>query len=132
MALNTISDMLTRIRNANLAKHQVVQLPSTNVTRNIAKVLQKEGFINSIEELKNGSKNFLLVSLSYRGNDRKPAITKIQQISKPGLRVYSGHKKMSRVRGGFGTAIISTSQGIMTDDNARSKGVGGEILCYIW
>jgi small subunit ribosomal protein S8 len=132
MKTDTIADMLTRIRNANLAKHQIVQIPSTKVTRNIAQVLFKEGLINSFEELKNGLNSSILLSLKYSGKDRVPSITKIQRISKPGLRVYSGAKKMPRVLGGFGTAIVSTSRGLMTDQEARKVGVGGELLCYIW
>ena len=132
MTTDTIADMLTRIRNANLAKHQIVQIPSTKVTRNIAQVLSAEGLIDSFEELKNGLKSSILVSLKYKGKDRKPCIEKIQRISKPGLRVYSGAKKMPRILGGFGTAIVSTSRGLMTDQQARKEGVGGELLCYIW
>ena len=132
MSTDTISDMLTRIRNANLAKHQIVQIPSTKVTRNIANVLFAEGLIDSFEELKNGLKSSLLLSLKYNGKERKPSIVKIQRISKPGLRVYSGAKKMPRILGGFGTAIVSTSRGLMTDQQARKEGVGGELLCYIW
>ena len=132
MKTDTIADMLTRIRNANLAKHQIVQIPSTKVTRNIAQVLFKEGLINSFEELKNGLNSSILLSLKYSGKDRVPSITKIQRISKPGLRVYSGAKKMPRVLGGFGTAIVSTSRSLMTDQEARKVGVGGELLCYIW
>ena len=132
MTTDTIADMLTRIRNANLAKHQIVQIPSTKVTRNIAQVLFAEGLIDSFEELKNGLKSSLLLSLKYIGKERKPGIIKIQRISKPGLRVYSGAKKMPRILGGFGTAIVSTSRGLMTDQQARKEGVGGELLCYIW
>jgi len=132
MTTDTIADMLTRIRNANLAKHQIVQIPSTKVTRNIANVLFAEGLINSFEELKNGLKSSLLLSLKYTGKDRKPSIVKIQRISKPGLRVYSKAKKMPRILGGFGTAIVSTSRGLMTDQQARKEGIGGELLCYIW
>ena len=132
MTTDTIADMLTRIRNANLAKHQIVQIPSTKVTRNIAQVLFAEGLIDSFEELKNGLKSSLLLSLKYNGKDRKPVIEKIQRVSKPGLRVYSGAKKMPRILGGFGTAIVSTSRGLMTDQQARKEGVGGELLCYIW
>jgi small subunit ribosomal protein S8 len=132
MVNDTIADMFTRIRNANLAKHQIVQIPLTNVTRNIAKVLLDEGLINSFEELKNGTRRSLLLSLKYSGKTRTPSIQKIQRISKPGLRVYSGAKKMPRVLGGFGTAIISTSKGLMTDKEARQHQVGGEVLCYIW
>ncbi len=132
MTTDTIADMLTRIRNANLAKHQIVQIPSTKITKNISQVLLAEGLIDSFEELKNGLNSSLLLSLKYSGKGRKPHIEKIQRISKPGLRVYSGSKKMPRILGGFGTAIVSTSQGLMTDHQARKKGVGGELLCYIW
>jgi len=132
MVNDTIADMLTRIRNANLAKHQIVQIPSTKMTKAIANVLFNEGLIDSFEELSNGLRGSLLLSLKYDGIDRKPIIENIQRISKPGLRIYSGSKKMPRVLGGFGTAIISTSRGLMTDKQARSEGIGGEILCYIW
>ena len=132
MTNDTIADMLTRIRNANLAKHQIVQIPSTKVTKAIAKVLLDEGLIESFEELDNGLRGSLLISLKYDGVDRKPVIEKIQSISKPGLRVYSSSKKMPRVIGGYDTAIVSTSHGLMTDRQARSKYIGGEILCYIW
>ena len=132
MTTDTIADMLTRIRNANLAKHQIVQIPSTKITRNIAQVLFAEGLIDSFEELKSGLTSSLLLSLKYSGKERKPSIVKIQRISKPGLRVYSGAKKMPRILGGFGTAIVSTSRGLMTDQQARKEGVGGELLCYIW
>jgi small subunit ribosomal protein S8 len=93
MTTDTLADMLTRIRNANLAKHQIVQIPSTKLTRNVAQVLFAEGLIDSFEELKNGLTSSLLVSLKYEGKERKPSIEKIQRISKPGLRVYSGAKK---------------------------------------
>jgi len=132
MTTDTIADMLTRIRNANLAKHQIVQIPSTKVTRDIANLLFKEDLIDSYEELKNGLKSSLLISLKYSSKERKPIIEKIQRISKPGLRVYSGAKKMPRILGGFGTAIVSTSRGLMTDQQARKESVGGELICYIW
>jgi small subunit ribosomal protein S8 len=132
MRTDTISDMLTRIRNANLAKHQIVQIPSTKITRSIANVLLAEGFIDSFEELKNGLKSSLLLSLKYKGKERVPFITKITRASRPGLRLYSNAKNMPRVLGGFGTAIVSTSKGLMTDKKAREEGIGGELLCYIW
>jgi small subunit ribosomal protein S8 len=132
MTTDTISDMLTRIRNANLAKHQIVQIPSTKITRSIATVLLAEGFIDSFEELKNGLKSSLLLSLKYKGKERTPFITKITRASRPGLRLYSNAKNMPRVLGGFGTALVSTSKGLMTDTKAREEGIGGELLCYIW
>jgi small subunit ribosomal protein S8 len=132
MINDKISDMLTRIRNANLAKHQIVQVPLTKITKNIAEVLLEEKLIASFEELQNGTKSSLLISLKYNGKERQPMITVIKRISKPGLRVYSGAKKMPRVLGGFGTAIVSTSKGLMTDRMVRQENIGGEILCYIW
>jgi small subunit ribosomal protein S8 len=132
MVTDTIADMLTRIRNANLAKHQIVQIPSTNITRSIAQLLLDENLIESFEELQNGLNSSILLSLKYIGKDRTPTITKIQRVSKPGLRVYSGSKKMPKILGGFGTAVVSTSKGLITDDQARQQGIGGEILCYIW
>ena len=132
MTNDTIADMLTRIRNASIAKHQIVQIPSTKITKAIAGVLLNEGLIESFEELCNGLQGSLLLSLKYSGNNRQPVIEKIQRVSKPGLRVYSNSKKMPRVLGGFGVAIVSTSRGLMTDRQARSEGIGGEILCYIW
>ena len=132
MTPDILSDMLTRIRNANLAKHRIVQVPSTKMTRGVAKVLVAEGLIDSFEELKNGLNDSLLLSLSYVGKDLKPSIEKIQRVSKPGLRVYRGAKNMPRILGGVGMAIVSTSCGLMTDQQARDQGIGGELLCYIW
>lgn len=132
MTTDTIADMLTRIRNANIAKHQIVQIPSTKVTRNIANVLLAEEFIESFEELQNGIKSSLLLSLKYSGKEREPYIKNITRASRPGLRVYKSAKKMPRVLGGFGTAIVSTSRGLMTNKKAKEVGVGGELLCYIW
>jgi small subunit ribosomal protein S8 len=133
MAANdTISDMLTRIRNANLARHQTTEVPSTKMTRSIAKVLREEGFIGDYEEAGEGVKKNLVIALKYTGKGRKPIITALKRVSKPGLRVYSNRQDLPRVLGGIGIAIISTSSGIMTDREARRTGVGGEILCYVW
>ena len=132
MSHDSVADMLTKIRNASLVKHQIVQLPLTNLTKEIAKVLLSEGFIVSFEELKNGANSSLLLVLKYTGKDRIPKITNIQRVSKPGLRVYKNSKKMPRVLGGFGTAIISTSKGSVTDQFARQENIGGEVLCFIW
>nr|QCI08029.1 ribosomal protein S8 [Plumaria plumosa] len=132
MVNDMISDMLTRIRNANLAKHQIVQVPATRMTRNILKVLQDEGFIYQFEEIGEKLKSYLIISLKYKGKNKQPVITELKRISKPGLRVYANHKELPRVLGGIGIAIISTSEGIMTDRNARHFGLGGEVLCYIW
>lgn len=133
MASNdTIADMLTRIRNASLARHQVTEVPSTKMTRSIATVLRDEGFIIDFSEDGEGIKRKLVISLKYTGKTRKPIIRKLQRISKPGLRVYSNRKELPRVLGGIGVAIISTSRGIMTDRDARHQGLGGEVLCYVW
>nr|QCI07058.1 ribosomal protein S8 [Haraldiophyllum bonnemaisonii] len=132
MVNDIISDMLTRIRNANLAKHQIVQVPATKMTKNILKVLREEGFISQFEEIGENLRNHLIISLKYKGNHKKPVITELKRISKPGLRVYANHKNLPKVLGGIGIAIISTSQGVMTDRSARYFGLGGEVLCYIW
>nr|YP_010851668.1 ribosomal protein S8 [Echinothamnion hystrix]WGH14607.1 ribosomal protein S8 [Echinothamnion hystrix] len=132
MINDIISDMLTKIRNANLAKHQIVQVPATKMTRNIIKVLQEEGFIYEFEEMRSDLKNHILVSLKYKGKNKQPIITELKRISKPGLKVYASHKELPKVLGGIGIAIISTSKGIMTDKTARQFGLGGEVLCYIW
>jgi small subunit ribosomal protein S8 len=133
MAANdTIADMLTRIRNASLARHQVTKVPSTKMTRSIAQVLREEGFIADFAEQGEGVKRMLVVTLKYTGRSHQPIINKLKRVSKPGLRVYSSCKDLPRVLGGIGIAVISTSSGIMTDRDARRKGLGGEILCYIW
>ena len=132
MVNDTISDMLTRLRNANLAKHQIVEVPATRMTRNIANILLEEGFIQGIEELGESFNSHLLLSLKYKGKNRQPIITALKRVSKPGLRVYANRKELPRVLGGLGIAVISTSQGVMTDNKARHQGLGGEVLCYIW
>ncbi|MDF5712403.1 MAG: 30S ribosomal protein S8 [Rhizonema sp. PD38] len=133
MAANdTIADMLTRIRNANLARHQTTQVPATRMTRSIAKVLREEGFIGDFEEIGEGVKINLAISLKYKGKHRQPLITTLKRVSKPGLRVYSTKKELPRVLGGIGIAIISTSSGIMTDREARRQNLGGEVLAYVW
>ena len=132
MVNDTISDMLTRIRNATMVKHQIVQIPSTKMSLAIAKILKDEGFIDDFEDYVENKKNYLLLSLKYLGKSRKSVISKIERVSKPGLRVYSHRKDLPRVLGGIGVAIISTSKGIMTDREARRQNVGGEVLCYIW
>ena len=133
MAVNdTIADMLTRIRNANMARHQTTQVQATNMTRSIARVLQEEGFIGEFSEEGEGVKRNLVIALKYKGRNRQPIINTLKRISKPGLRVYSNRRDLPRVLGGIGIAIISTSSGIMTDRDARQQGLGGEVLCYIW
>lgn len=129
---DTISDMLTRIRNACMVQHDTTVVPSNKMNRSIARVLQQEGFIENYEEIGEGVKKQVLISLRYKGRNRQPIIKQLTRVSRPGLRVYSNHKQLPRVLGGIGIAIISTSSGIMTDREARKQGIGGEILCYVW
>lgn len=132
MVTDTISDMLTRIRNANMVKHQIVQIPATKISLAIAKILKEEGFIEDFENYEENKLKYLLLSLKYSGKSRKPVICNIKRISKPGLRVYSNAKELPKVLDNLGIAIISTSKGVMTNLNAKKLGIGGEILCYIW
>lgn len=132
MVNDIISDTLTRIRNANLAKHQIVQVAATKTTRNIIRVLNTEGFIENFDEIEDNSRNFILISLKYKGKNKSSIITALKRISKPGLRVYTNHKELPKVLGGIGIAIISTSKGVMTDKEARYRGLGGEVMCYVW
>jgi small subunit ribosomal protein S8 len=131
---DTVADMLTRIRNANMAHHESVIVRATKVTRNIARVLQEEGFISDFQEFQQegGVNSGLELTLKYRGQLRKPIITGLKRVSRPGLRVYANRQELPRVLGGVGVAIISTSSGIMTDRDARRQGVGGEVLCYVY
>ncbi|MGF1577269.1 MAG: 30S ribosomal protein S8 [Cyanophyceae cyanobacterium] len=129
---DTISDMLTRIRNATMVRHETVAVPATRMTRNIAHVLQAEGFIGEVTESGEGFKQNLTIELKYKGKGRKPIITGLKRVSRPGLRVYKNRRELPRVLGGVGIAIISTSSGIMTDRDARRQGVGGEVLCYVY
>jgi small subunit ribosomal protein S8 len=129
---DTISDILTRIRNANMVKHQIVQIPATKISLEIARILKEEGFIEDFESYEENKRKYLLISLKYIGKTRNPVICKIERISKPGLRVYSNSKKLPKVLDNLGIAIISTSKGIMTNLKAKELGIGGEVLCYIW
>nr|BAT70123.2 ribosomal protein S8 [Takakia lepidozioides] len=132
MGNDTIANMITSIRNANLGKTKTVQVPATNITRNIGKILLQEGFIENFREHQENKNYFLVFTLKYRGRKEKPYITTLRRVSKPGLRMYSNHQEIPRVLGGMGIVILSTSQGIMTDREARQKRIGGEILCYVW
>ena len=129
---DTISDMLTRIRNACAVRHSTTEVPTTKMTLSIAKVLKSEGFIEDYAETGEGIKRMLVLTLKYKGKPRQPLINTLKRVSKPGLRVYSPSKQIPKVLGGIGIAIVSTSHGIMTDREARRQGIGGEILCYIW
>jgi len=129
---DTISDMLTRIRNANMVKHQIVQIPLTKMSLAISEILKEEGFIEGFESYTESKKNYLLISLKYNGKSRQPVICKIERVSKPGLRVYANSKKLPKILDNLGIAILSTSKGVMTNLKAKELGIGGEVLCYIW
>ena len=132
MVTDTISDMLTRIRNAHMVKHQVVQISATKMSIAITKILKEEGFIDDFDNYTEDNKKYLIISLKYIGKTRTPVISKIERVSKPGLRIYSNSKKLPKVLDNLGIAIISTSKGVMTNLKAKELGIGGEVLCYIW
>lgn len=132
MVTDTISDMLTRIRNATMVKHQIVQIPVTKMSLAITNILKEEGFIEDFEHYQEYKSEYLLLSLKYTEKSRNSVISKIQRISKPGLRVYSNSKELPKVLDDLGIAIISTSRGVMTNLKAQELGIGGEVLCYIW
>jgi small subunit ribosomal protein S8 len=129
---DTISDMLTRIRNATMVKHQIVQIPATKMSLAIASILKEEGFIEDFETYTENQLKYLLISLKYIGKSRESVICNLKRVSKPGLRVYSNSKELPKVLDNLGIAIISTSQGVMTNLKAKELGIGGEVLCYIW
>lgn len=132
MLTDPISDMLTRIRNATLARHERVQIPASRLKQTIAEVLKAEGFVADVQiEDHGGSKKTLTLVLKY-GRDRLPAIEGIRRISRPGRRVYVRASEIPRVKSGLGIAVLSTSRGIMSDRQARRMGVGGELLCEVW
>lgn len=132
MVTDPIADMLTRIRNANMVKHQIVKIPATKMSKAIALILKEEGFIENFEIYTEKSYSYLLLSLKYKGKSREPVICKLERISKPGLRVYVNSKQLPVVLSNLGIAIVSTSKGVMTNLKAKELKVGGEILCYIW
>ena len=127
-----IADMLTRIRNANTAKHDTVDVPSSKMKLAIAKILLDEGYIKSYELVENGKFNDIRITLKYGASKNEKIISGLQRISKPGLRVYANKEELPKVLGGLGVAIISTNKGVITDKEARKLGVGGEVLCFDW
>lgn len=127
-----IADMLTRIRNANTAKHDTVDIPSSKMKLAIAKILLDEGYIKSYELVENGKFNDIRITLKYGASKNEKIISGLQRISKPGLRVYANKEELPKVLGGLGVAIISTNKGVITDKEARKLGVGGEVLCFVW
>ena len=132
MTSDPIADMLTRIRNANTAKHDTVDIPASKIKVAIAGILLDEGYIKSYELVENGNFNDIRVTLKYGADKNEKIITGLKRISKPGLRVYAGKDELPRVLGGLGIAILSTNQGIITDKEARKLQVGGEVLAFVW
>lgn len=127
-----IADMLTRIRNANTAKHDVVEIPSSRLKIAIANILVSEGYIEKYELIEKDGFNTIKVTLKYTNNKSERIISGLKRISKPGLRIYANKEELPRVLGGLGTAIISTNKGVITDKEARKLGVGGEVLAFVW
>ena len=128
---DVIADMLTRIRNANDAKHQTVDIPASNMKKSIAEILTNEGYIKGYQVIEDGKQGIIRVTLKYGANKTK-VIRGLKRVSKPGLRIYAGYEDMPKVMNGLGIAIVSTSKGLMTDKLARANKVGGEVLAFIW
>ena len=128
---DVIADMLTRIRNANNAKHATVDIPASNMKKAIADILVEEGYVKSYQIIEDGKQGTIRVTLKYEGNKQK-VLRGIRRVSKPGLRIYAGFQDMPKVMNGLGIAIVSTSKGIMTDKKARQMKVGGEVLAFVW
>jgi len=126
-----IADMLTRIRNANIVRHETVEVPASKVKKAIAEILKKEGFIRDAEYVEDSKQGIIRLFLKYGPNNER-VITGLKRISKPGLRVYAKNQEVPKVLGGLGIAILSTSKGIMTDKEARQAKSGGEVICYVW
>lgn len=126
-----IADLLTRIRNANVVRHEILEVPSSNIKKAIANIMLQEGYLKNIEEYQDGSVSMLRLTMKY-GQNKERVITGLKRISKPGLRVYTKNEDVPKVLNGLGVAVISTSKGIVTDRDARKLGLGGEVICYIW
>ena len=127
-----IADMLTRIRNANNAKHETVDVPASNMKKSIAQILLDEGYIKNFQTINDGTQGVIRITLKYIQPGKEKAITGLKRVSKPGLRVYAGAEELPRVLRGLGIAIVSTSKGVMTDKKAREAHVGGEVLAFVW
>jgi small subunit ribosomal protein S8 len=125
-----IADMLTRVRNANSAKHTTVDVPASNMKKSIAKILLEEGYIKNYQLIDDGTQGIIRITLKYNGSEK--AISGLRRVSKPGLRIYAGAEELPKVLGGLGIAIVSTSKGVMTDKAARKAHVGGEVLAFVW
>ena len=129
---DTIADMLTRIRNANSAKHETVDIPASNMKKAIAQILVDEGYVKDYKVIEDGKQGIIRIALKYQGASRTPVLQGLRRVSKPGLRIYSSCEDMPRVMKGIGTAIVTTSKGVMTDKKARKENVGGEVLAFVW
>ena len=129
---DTIADMLTRIRNANSAKHDSVDIPASNMKKAIAQILVDEGYVKSYNVIEDGKQGTIRIVLKYQGPSKSPVLMGLRRVSKPGLRIYSSSEDMPKVMKGIGTAIVSTSKGVMTDKKARQEHVGGEVLAFVW
>ena len=127
-----IADMLTRIRNANNAKHDTVDVPASNMKKAIAQILLDEGYIKNFQTINDGTQGVIRITLKYVQPGKEKAITGLRRVSKPGLRVYAGAEELPRVLRGLGIAIVTTSKGVMTDKKAREAHVGGEVLAFVW
>ena len=127
-----IADMLTRIRNANNAKHDTVDIPASNMKKAIAQILLDEGYIKNFQTINDGTQGVIRITLKYIQPGKEKVITNLRRVSKPGLRVYAGAEELPRVLRGLGIAIVSTSKGVMTDKKAREAHVGGEVLAFVW
>ena len=128
---DTIADMLTRIRNANTVKHETVDVPASNIKKEIARILLEEGFVKGYDVIEDGKQGIIRLQLKY-GIEGERVISGLKRISKPGMRVYSSKDEIPKVLNGLGVAIMSTSKGILTDREARKENVGGEVICYVW
>ncbi|GEK30774.1 30S ribosomal protein S8 [Kurthia zopfii] len=126
-----IADMLTRVRNANMVRHEKLELPASNIKKEIAEILKREGFVRDVEYVEDDKQGIIRIFLKY-GQNNERVITGLKRISKPGLRVYAKTEEVPRVLNGLGIALVSTSNGLLTDKEARAKKVGGEILAYVW
>ena len=129
---DTIADMLTRIRNANSAKHDTVDIPASNMKKAIAQILVDEGYVKNYQVIEDGKQGVIRITLKYQGPSKTQVLKGLRRVSKPGLRIYSSSEDMPKVMKGIGTAIVSTSRGVMTDKAARKENVGGEVLAFIW
>ncbi|GIN72192.1 30S ribosomal protein S8 [Bacillus sp. J14TS2] len=126
-----IADLLTRIRNANMVRHEKLEIPASNIKKGVAEILKQEGFVRDVEYIEDSKQGIIRIFLKY-GPDNERVITGLKRISKPGLRVYAKANEVPKVLNGLGIAIVSTSQGVLTDKEARAKQVGGEVLAYVW